>query len=92
MMSAKHIILPKRLWICKCKDCRLLQKRLVNTLIFLPKEGAAFITAKRDIFGLKIEIAYSALFYLSSAPVAPNHFSLAHSPSSGLFSSASDVF
>jgi hypothetical protein len=40
----------------------LLLKRLVNSLIFLPKEGAAFITAKRDIFGLKIEIAYSAIF------------------------------
>ena len=83
---------PKRLWTCKCKDRRLLLKRLVNSLIFLPKEVAAFITAKRDVLGLKIEIAYSALFYLSSAPVALNLFSLAHSLSLCLFSSASDVF
>jgi hypothetical protein len=64
----------------------------MNSLIFLPKEGAAFITAKRDVLGLKIKIAYSALFNWSSAPVAPNLFSLAHYPSLCLFSSASDVF
>ena len=85
----------KKLWTCKGKDGRLLLKRLMNSLIFLPKEGAAFITAKRDVLGLKIKIAYSALFNWSSAPVAPNLFSLAHYPSLCLFlqprkSSASD--